>query len=478
MRVSFRRVLLTLLCLAVAGIATCADAASSAAPAWPMPSGAKVALVIGNSAYAGADRLLSPANDARLIGETLRQLGFDTHVSEDLSRDEFNGAVDWLAAHAQGAQVVVFYYAGHGFEASGDNFLVPVRAGVPINAMTRAILLERAIRLDMVRTKVKAAQPGSFIALIDACRVPSRGGAGAALKRESAARGELIAYSTAGQASAYDSMRTFGTAVDDGPFAYYLSMYMKAPNATIKGALEQTQQQVSDITRGQQRPWIESGLIGDVTLARAAPPNLPAPAPLAAVEGQTRGQPRGQTHGQNHGALPQQNAPAAANFGGAGTVAADAAAQQRADSWDDAEYRLTMSAQHSSAASIRNLRGRPHDPAALTTLGMMAEEGLGMPRDTRAALAYYRRAAQTNYPIAQTLLGEAYFEGKIVNRDYDEAEKWLARAAAQDYTRAKLDLAQLRAETGQGDAARNLAEAMTTMMNSMARQSRRPPPVQ
>ena len=444
-----------------------AAVAGDAVPAAPTrpAAGGKVALVIGNSAYDGADRLLSPANDARLIGDTLRQLGFDTRVSEDLSRDEFNGAVDWLAARAQGAQVVVFYYAGHGFEAGGDNFLVPVRSGVAINAMTRATLLERAIRLDMVRTKVKAAQPSSFIALIDACRVPSRGVAGAALKRETAARGELIAYSTAGQASAYDSMRTFGTAVDDGPFAYYLAMYMKAPGATIKGALEHAQQQVSDITRGEQRPWIESGLIGDITLAQnIAVLKTPATTPYAALKGPVRG------------ALPPGSA-AGVNAPVMGSVSADGASLQRTDSWDDAEYRITMTAQHSSASSIRNLRARVHDPAALTTLGMMSEEGLGVSRDTRAALSYYRRAAQANYPIAQTLLGEAYFEGKIVKRDYDEAEKWLARAAAQDYTRAKLDLAQLRAETGQGDAARNWADAMSTMMNSLARQANRPPPV-
>ncbi|KVR80186.1 hypothetical protein WK24_29935 [Burkholderia vietnamiensis] len=63
-------------------------------------AGAKVALVIGNAAYDGADRLGSPANDAALIGRSFTQLGFETRIGTDLTRDEFNASVDWLAARA------------------------------------------------------------------------------------------------------------------------------------------------------------------------------------------------------------------------------------------------------------------------------------------------------------------------------------------------------------------------------------------
>ncbi|TDV11434.1 caspase family protein [Paraburkholderia caballeronis] len=432
-------------------------------------SGGKVALVIGNSGYGGADRLLSPANDAKLIGDTLKQLGFDTRVDYDLSQDEFNASVDWLAGRARGARVVVFYYAGHGFESGGDNFLVPVKTGFAINAMTRLDLLEHAVRLNTVRTRVKAAGPAAFVALIDACRVPSRGPGGATLKHETVARGELIAFSTADQASAYDSMRTFGTAVDDGPFAYYLAMYLKAPDATIKGALEQTQQQVSDQTLGRQRPWIASGLLGDVTMAQAYASPLPAPVAAAPRSGPTRGAATAPAAADDWRAAPKIGATPLPQT-------ADTAADQRSDSWDDAEYRLTMASQHADREDIAALRARGDDPAALTTLGMIYEGGFGVRKDSRTAVAYYRRAAQKNYPIAQTLLGEVYFEGKLVPRDYHEAERWLARAAAQDHTRAKLDLAQLRAERGQGDATQNWANAISLMMKSVSRQSQRPPP--
>ncbi|MBN3843669.1 caspase family protein [Burkholderia sp. Ac-20349] len=426
-------------------------------------TGAKVALVIGNAAYDGADRLGSPANDAALIGRTFTQLGFETRIGTDLTRDEFNASVDWLATRARGAQVAIFYYAGHGFESGGDNFLVPVKTGIPIAAMTRATLLQRGIRFNAVRAQVKASRPDAFVALIDACRVPSRGRAGQSLKRDPAARGELIAYSTADQAAAYDSMRTFGQPVDNGPFAYYLSTYLAAPGATLKQALEHTQQQVSDVTQGQQRPWIASGLIGDLTIAQpgtaAARPAVAPPAQRGAVRG-SGGEP----------VWPAATAP-----GSAAARAETDAQQQREDSWTDAEHRIEAAAQQADGASIRALRARSNDAAALTTLGRIAEGGFGTRRDPRAALAYYRRAAQMNYPIAQTLLGETYFEGKLVARDYGEAEKWLARAAAQDVVRAKLDLAQLRAARGQGSDAQNWSDALNLMLRDAGHRAGRAP---
>ncbi|MGC7403976.1 caspase family protein [Pandoraea pneumonica] len=427
--------------------------ASSAAPASAPAPARKVALVVGNSGYDGGDRLVSPAGDAKLIGEAFRQLGFETKVAQDLTLEEFNASTDWLAQRARGAQVAVLYYAGHGFESGGDNFLVPVHAGVPVAAMTRKLLLERASRLAAVRMKVMASSPASFIALIDACRVPSRGATGPGLKPEKVGQGELIAFSTADQAAAYDSMRTFGQAIDNSPFAYYLAMNVKAPGATIKHALELTQQQVTELTGGHQRPWIASGLIGDVPLAAQY---LVASNPVTA-----------------------HSVPQAATVRGApnsvGGPSNDGTQVQRANAWDDAEYRLTTAAQRADRNDIVTLRARKADPAALTTLGMIYEEGYGVPADRKSAMTFYRRAADMGYPIAQTLLGEAYFEGKAVQRDYAEAEKWFARAASQDYTRARLDLAHVRAIRGQGAGGgmQNWGDAAKIMIESLNRQQQR-----
>ncbi|WP_087688336.1 MULTISPECIES: caspase family protein [unclassified Pandoraea] len=449
---SLLRWLFALVCaMTVATASSAAPPAASAATSAPTPAPArKVALVVGNSGYDGGDRLISPAGDAKLMGEAFRQLGFETKIAQDLSLEEFNAATDWLTQRARGAQVAVLYYAGHGFEAGGDNFLVPVHTGVPVSAMTRKLLLERASRLAAVRMKVMASSPASFIALIDACRVPSRGPTGPGLKPEKVGQGELIAFSTADQAAAYDSMRTFGKAIDNSPFAYYLAMNVKAPGATIKHALELTQQQVTEITGGHQRPWIASGLIGDVPLAAqylvASNPVTPRNAPQAAT---VRGAPN--------------------SVGGPSN---DGTQAQRANAWDDAEYRLSVAAQRADRNDIAALRARKSDPAALTTLGMIYEEGYGVPADRKSAMTYYRRAAGMGYPIAQTLLGEAYFEGKVVQRDYAEAEKWFARASSQDYTRARLDLAHVRMVRGQGAGGgmQNWADAASIMIDSLKRQ--------
>jgi len=412
-------------------------------------AGERVALVIGNGGYDGGDRLSTPVSDAQLIGDTFRQLGFETRISDDQTQEEFNQSVDWLARHARGAQVAVFYYAGHGFESHGDNFLVPVKTGIAVKAMTYADLLKHAIKLRTVRTEVNQSRPAVFVSLIDACREPSRGATTLRFKQEDAAHGELIAYSTADQAIAYDSMRAFGQPVDDSPFAYYLATYLKAPNATFKQALEQTQQQVADITGGQQTPWISSGLIHDFVVSRPlamADTARPAPAVVAA-RGMTRGEP--------------------ASDGNVGIMAPRSPDEQAAAAtWAEAAYRIGQAAASADRMSIQALQARKGDPAALTVLGAIAEQGGGGSRvDPRLAIGYYRRAAALGYPIAETRLGEIYMEGQYLKRDYGLAQAWFAKAAAQHYRAAELDLALIRSQRNQAGGTQELARAMMNSFN-------------
>lgn len=447
---AFGRNLAIALSLALAGPALHAATADT---------GGKVALVIGNSGYDGGDRLLTPVNDAKLIGDTFRGLGFDTRISDDQTQEEFKQSVDWLAEHARGAQVAVFYYAGHGFASHGSNFLVPVKTGQAIGAMTYADLLQHAVRLEAVRTEVNQARPLAFVSLIDACREPSRGATTSHLKTEPAAHGELIAYSTADQSAAFDSMRALGQPIDDSPFAWYLATYLRAPGATLKQALDATQQQVSDLTKGQQLPWISSGLVHDIRLGPASDtvspnmpntPNTPARPPVA---------------GPNE--TPRAGVPAASSalFPGAPEE------QRAAQTWTEADQRIALAAQTADRNSIRTLRARKNDPAALTTLGEIAENGYGGTRaDPRQAIAWYQRAAARHYPVAETLLGEIYGEGKYVERDYALAEKLLARAAGQHDTRAELDLAQIRAARGQAGAVQDLQRAMLNAFGQWTQQ--------
>lgn len=460
--------------LSLACLAACLHAAPATA------AGGKVALVIGNAAYDGADRLQTPVNDARRVGDALRRLGFDVHVATDLSIEEFKAEVNWLADQSAQAGVVLFYFAGHGFESNGENFLVPVHAGVPVASMTHAMLLSRTLKLAAIRAAIRHGAPPVTIALIDACRTASRGGPVTVLKREPAVHGELVAYSTSNDGVAYDSMRTFGKGVDDSPFAWFLAPNLQMPGATIKQALEHTQQQVADLSAGGQQPWITSGLNGDFLLAGPAPAHANGVTPTPTLQGDVREASRG-ARGPGEQALeglPQavgavRNATSGALPGNGSAMASDDGTA-RADAWDDVDAHIASDAHNANTQSIAALRirARRGDAAAITTLGLIYDTGAGDTHDRRAALAFYRQGAARNFPVAQALLGETYMEGKLLPHDLDAAERLLAPAAATGLTRARLDLFQVRAERGQGSQTEEMQSAVTLMMNRFAHASK------
>ncbi|MFJ2994828.1 hypothetical protein [Pandoraea sp. NPDC087047] len=279
---------------------------------------------------------------------------------------------------------------------------------------------------------------------------------------------------------------------------------MKTPGATINHALDLVQRQVAELTGGQQRPWISSGLIGDVPLAAQylVTSNVPANKTADVTRGgATRGtaatgsapvSPASAQAAPGVPAVPQTATPTGGTVSGVhippyladqlaksgeNANTPSVAPQQmlqahRANAWDDAEVHITQAAQRADRNDIAALRARGNDAAALTTLGMIYEYGYGVPRDGKAAVNFYKRAANAGYPIAQTLFGEIYFEGKRAQRDYAQSGKWLARAAGQAYARARIDLAQVRATRGQGGAngMQNWADAASIMIDSVRRQ--------
>jgi uncharacterized caspase-like protein len=136
----------------------------------PQPQGdvqaRRVALVIGNSAYKNVQPLLNPARDAKLIAGALRDVGFQTvTVSSDLPRDKFFEALRGFAADAEKADWAVIYYAGHGFEIGGINYLVPVDAKLAVDRDAE----KEAVALEQVIAAVGGARRLRLV-LLDACR--------------------------------------------------------------------------------------------------------------------------------------------------------------------------------------------------------------------------------------------------------------------------------------------------------------------
>jgi hypothetical protein len=256
-------VLATLLASAVKpGMAATTPAAESAP---------RVALVIGNALYGGVDRLGSPVPDAKLVAQTLRSTGFDVDLEVDQTRAQMLDAFDRFGVNAKKASIALIYYAGHGFESGGENYLIPVDLPVPIGNVTKSDLARYGVPLRYVRGAANRGAPRALILFLDTCRTAAlRGPTRQTLKPVDAARGELIAFATQPGGSALDTFWLGGTHYEHSPFSYYLSQQLRAGGELIT-ALRHTQVMVSAVTADAQRPWFNDGLIGELHLSDAAP---------------------------------------------------------------------------------------------------------------------------------------------------------------------------------------------------------------
>ena len=263
-------------------------AVASAHGAQAAPSREKrVALVIGNSRYRNIPALPNTANDARLIATTLTNLGFELvggHALLDLSRPQFEQAIRSFGAQLPGSTVAVFYYAGHGLQIQGTNYLVPVEAN-PTKAA------DADFELIDANTILRQMDDGSArlsMVILDACRNNPFGDRGLrdlsrGLAQMAAPRGTLIAYATQPGNVASD-----GPQGGDGPYALALAKAMTQPQRDVFQVFNTVGNDVYRETNGAQQPWLSSSPIeGDFYFAgtgsAAASANnadqVPPPAP-------------------------------------------------------------------------------------------------------------------------------------------------------------------------------------------------------
>lgn len=272
----------------------------------------RIALVFGNSAYSGSLRLPNPVNDAQLMAQTLRELGFEVLAHMDAEEKTMKRAIQVFGQRIEQAgrdTVSLFYYAGHAVELSGVNYLVPIRANVERD---RDLELE-AVRADWVIREMEGAGSRVNILILDACRnnpfkhersVLRQGG----LASMNAPAGSLIAYSTAPGMVAVDGI---GKTQTHSPYTAALAHTMKEPGLTVEELFRQVRVRVIEATKGQQTPWENTSLTGQFYFrARSGPPsggadmlppsdnpparvqtNAPAVRPLSANDAGSRAQP-------------------------------------------------------------------------------------------------------------------------------------------------------------------------------------------
>ena len=224
----------------------------------------RVALVIGNSAYTNTSPLRNPANDAKLISQTLQEVGFTVLEHYDLDQKGLKRAVlefgDLLVSKGPDT-VGLFYYSGHGIQANGANYLLPVDAAVK---REKDVDIE-SVRADTVLQAMEEAGNRLNMVILDACRnnpfEASYRSAAQGLVRMDAPSGTLIAYSTSPGNVATDGEGR------NSPYTRALARAMRTPGLMVEEAFKQVRVRVMDRTNDEQVPWESSSLTGSFSFA-------------------------------------------------------------------------------------------------------------------------------------------------------------------------------------------------------------------
>jgi uncharacterized caspase-like protein len=256
--------------------------------ATPARADKRIALVVGNSAYKNVTPLDNPRNDARLLADTLRALGFSVvggGAQLDLDKTQFDQAIQSFSDQIQGADVGLFYYAGHGVQVRGANYLVPVTANPTRESDVDFQLVDTAL----VLRQMEGAGTKLNIVILDACRNNPFGGRGlratdGGLAQMRAPEGTLISYATQPGSVARDGSN------GNSPYTKALAEAIRKPGQDIFQTFNTVGLAVKQATAGSQQPWVSSSPIagnfyfaGQSAGAPATAPPSTATAPPAAA---------------------------------------------------------------------------------------------------------------------------------------------------------------------------------------------------
>jgi hypothetical protein len=251
----------------------------------------RVALVIGNSAYKHAGELANPRNDATDMAVALKQLSFQVIEGFDLDKASLDRKIRDFAAALSGADLGLFFYAGHGLQVAGQNYIVPVDAEL----MTAASLDFEMVRLDLVhRTMEREAQTN--ILFLDACRNnPLARNLARALGTRSTEVGRGLAAVESGSGTLISFSTQPGNVASDGsgrnsPFTGPLVKHIASSNDDLSAVLIAVRNDVMSETKRKQVPWEHSALTKRIYFnapVQAKTPTAVAPPASLSEAGQT-----------------------------------------------------------------------------------------------------------------------------------------------------------------------------------------------
>ncbi|MBO4222719.1 caspase family protein [Bradyrhizobium neotropicale] len=240
----------------------------------------RVAFVVGNGAYKNVTPLPNPTMDAKSMASALRNVGFEVVEGTNLTRDKMTEKLLDFGKKAQGADIAVFYYAGHGIAISGTNYLLPVDADIKSEMDVKlgsAINIDLTLDQTMSDAKVKlvfldACRDNPFAAKIKSNSATRSVNVQTGLAEMKSGEGTLIAFATGPGQTALD-----GQEGANSPFTRALIANITQPGVEIQQAMTKVRAQVNEETSKGQLPWGHTNLIGSVYL-NGAPANNPATA--------------------------------------------------------------------------------------------------------------------------------------------------------------------------------------------------------
>ena len=234
----------------------------------------RLALVIGNSAYRESP-LRNPVNDVRAMAQRFRELGFTVLAHENATKKTMEAAIIEFGRRLAEGGVGAFYYAGHGLQVRGRNYLVPVDAEIDDEASTRVA----AVDVELLLEQMAEAKNRVNMVILDACRnnpfERRMRGASRGLAAVDAARGTLVAYATAPGSVAADGDGANGLYTEE------LLQALREPGLKVEEVFKRVRVNVARRSKGAQTPWESSSLTGDLivnvtvnvtTAAVTAPP--------------------------------------------------------------------------------------------------------------------------------------------------------------------------------------------------------------
>jgi len=252
----------------------------------------RVAFVVGNGAYKNVQPLPNPSIDSKAMAGVLRNAGFDVVEGTNLTREQMTDRLLQFGKKAQGADIALFFYAGHGIAINGTNYLLPIDADIKSEMdvkLGNAINVDLTLDQTMSDAKVKlvfldACRDNPFAAKIRSAATTRSTTVNTGLAEMKSGEGTLIAFATGPGQTALD-----GQEGANSPFTRALMANITSPGVEIQQAMTKVRAQVNEETKKGQLPWGHTNLIGAVFLnpvaapAGANPAAAAAPAQMASV---------------------------------------------------------------------------------------------------------------------------------------------------------------------------------------------------